>query len=150
MSTSRGPERDDRPLLAGERRRSRERALGLLYEAETKGISTEEVLAELPVRPEPYAEELVRGVGGRMAEIDALLADKARAWAIGRMPAVDRQLLRIAVFELLCRPDVPVAVVIDEAVELAKQYSTAGSGRFVNGVLAGLAPGARASEAAGR
>ena len=149
MSTSRGPERDGRPPLAGERRRSRERALGLLYEAEAKGVRAEDLLAELPAPPEPYAEELVRGVGERITEIDALLADKARTWAVGRMPAVDRQVLRIAAFELLWCPEVPLAVVIDEALELVKQYSTADSARFVNGVLAALAAGARAGEAAG-
>lgn len=145
MSTSRGPEAGEEPP-AGERRRGRERALGLLYEAETKSLSPTEVLAALPSPPEPYAEQLFLGVGRRAGEIDALLSGQAARWRLERMPAIDRQVLRVAVFELLERPDVPLAVVIDEAVELAKAYSTEESGRFVNGVLGALAPRLRAPE----
>jgi N utilization substance protein B len=131
------------PPTPGERRRSRERALELLYEAESKGIAPDVLLTELAVRPEPYAEQLVRGVAKNSVEIDELLTSNAREWALDRMPVVDRQLLRLACFELLSRPDVPTAVVLDEAVELAKAYSTENSGRFVNGVLASIAATAR-------
>lgn len=98
------------------------------------------MLAELPVPPEPYATALVLGVGKRGAEIDALLERRSSGWRLERMPAVDRQLLRLGVLELL-EGEVPLAVVLDEAVELARAYSTADSGRFVNGVLAAIAAG---------
>jgi N utilization substance protein B len=124
---------------AGPRRQARERALGLLYEAEAKDISTDELLAELPLAPDPYAGTLVEGVGRNIEEIDGWLARLSHDWAVDRMPAVDRALLRMAAYELLHEPGVPVGAVIDEAVELAKSYSTEGSGRFVNGVLSKLA-----------
>jgi N utilization substance protein B len=72
-----------------------------------------------------------------------LIVSHAKGWAIDRMPALDRAILRLGIYELLSRPDVPVAVVIDEAVELAKRFSTDDSGRFVNGVLAAVAKNAR-------
>ncbi len=141
MSTSRGPDApagsDEAP--SGARRRARERALDLLYEAEVKGRSPAAVLADLPVAPDRYAAALVTGVGRRLSEIDALIADAASGWRLERMPAVDRQLLRLAVYELLERSEVPVAVILDEAVELAKAFSTEDSGRFVNGVLSSIA-----------
>ena len=111
----------------------------LLYEAESKGVSPSSLLAELQIRPERYATELILGVSERAGELDALIVRHANDWALARMPVIDRQLLRLATFELLCRPDVPAAVVLDEAVELAKSYSTENSGRFVNGVLAAVA-----------
>jgi N utilization substance protein B len=121
------------------RRRARERALDLLYEAETKGISPDAIVDDLPAAPDPYAAALVRGVGAHLAAIDALIDAHATAWAIGRLPAVDRQLLRIATYELAFGGSVPVAVAIDEAVALAQEFSTEQSGRYVNGVLAGIA-----------
>ena len=129
---------------AGSRREARERALELLYEAYAKGVDVSTVLSDLAVRPDPYAETLVRGVEERAAEVDALISACSTGWAIERMPVMDRSLLRLAVFELVGQPEVPVAVVISEAVELAKRYSTEDSGRFVNGVLAAVA--GRASE----
>jgi len=119
---------------------ARERALSLLYEAESKGRPPHEVLASLPVRPSPAVRELVEGVEDHQAELDALIVEHARNWTLERMPAIDRNVLRIALFELVGRPDVPVPVVIDEAVELAKRFSTDDSGRFVNGMLAAIAP----------
>ena len=124
---------------AGPRRQARERALGLLYEAEAKDIGGAELLAELPLPPDPYAATLVDGVDRHRDEIDGWLARLAHDWAVDRMPAVDRALLRMAAYELLHEPTVPTGAVIDEAVELAKSYSTEGSGRFVNGVLSKLA-----------
>lgn len=123
----------------GGRREARERALGLLYEAEAKERSPAEVLDELPVDPDPYAAELVVGVADRRPEIDGLLRRFAKGWTLERMPAVDRAVLRMATFELGWRPDVPTGAVIDEAVELAKRYSTDDSGRFVNGMLSRIA-----------
>jgi N utilization substance protein B len=84
---------------------------------------------------------------GDATRIDALISDHARSWALDRMPVVDRQLLRVATFEILSRPDVPCAVIIDEAIELAKEYSTEESGRFVNGILAALSRELRPDEA---
>ena len=134
----------------GSRREGRERALSLLYEAEAKGCDPlGSVLAELAVEPEPFAADVVAGVSRHQAEIDALIRSVARGWALERMPAVDRTLLRIAVYELGHRPDVPTGAVISEAVELAKEYSTDDSGGFVNGVLSRLATDLRAAPETG-
>jgi N utilization substance protein B len=121
------------------RSEARERALLLLYEADAKGGEPRAVVAGLPVAPDPLASLLVEGVEDHRSEIDALLTDHARGWTLERMPVIDRTVLRIATYELLDRPDVPTAVVIDEAVELAKRFSTDDSGRFVNGMLAAIA-----------
>jgi len=135
--------------LAATRREARERALSLLYEAEAKGVRPAEVVASLPVEPAPFASELVLGVGEHQAEVDGWIVRFARDWALDRMPAVDRALLRIGVYELAHRPDVPTGAVISEAVELAQRYSTDDSSRFVNGVLAAIAaevrPGSKAA-----
>lgn len=117
----------------------------LLYEAEAKDLPPTELLAQLPVAPEPFVAELVGGVEHHRSRIDGVIGAKAIGWTLDRMPAVDRNILRLAIFELLERPDVPPAVAISEAVELAKRYSTEESGRFVNGVLAAVA-----TDAAGR
>jgi N utilization substance protein B len=124
---------------SGSRREARERALSLLYEAELKEQAPADLLRELAVDPDPFAVDLVRGVGEHQAELDEVIARYAIDWAIDRMPVVDRNVLRLGVFELLHRPEIPVGAVISEAVELAKRYSTEDSGRFVNGVLAGVA-----------
>ncbi|MHB1924359.1 MAG: transcription antitermination factor NusB [Acidimicrobiales bacterium] len=121
------------------RRAARERALSLLYEAEAKGEEPGHLLAGLAVAPDPFVVTLVEGVAQHRDRIDALISSHSRDWTLIRMPAIDRNLMRIAVFELTCRPDTPVGVVIDEAVELAKHYSTEDSGRFVNGVLSAVA-----------
>lgn len=127
-----------------QRSEARERALALLYEAEAKGSTVSEVLAALPVPPDPLAVLLVEGVEAHRARVDELIAAHAKGWTIARMPVIDRSVLRIATFELLERPDVPTAVILDEAVELAKSFSTDDSGRFVNGVLAAIARKVRA------
>jgi len=87
----------------------------------------------------------VRGVVGHREELDRAIAAKATGWTLQRMPGLDLNVLRLEAFELAERPDVPVAVVIDEAVELAKRFSTDNSGRFVNGVLSALVPELRPS-----
>jgi transcription antitermination protein NusB len=97
------------------------------------------VLEELQVAADPFAVELVEGVAAHAGEIDATVSGHATGWTIDRMPILDRNLLRLATFELAHMPETPVGVVIDEAVELAKQYSTEASGGFVNGVLATIA-----------
>ena len=132
--------------VGGSRRGARERALGLLYESESKDRSPAEVLDELPIEPDPYTADVVTGVGEHLAEVDELIGRHARDWTVDRMPVVDRTLLRIAVFELLHRPDVPTGAVISEAVELAKRFSTEESGRFVNGVLSAVATDVRSGE----
>jgi N utilization substance protein B len=124
---------------------SRERALLVLYEAESKGVAPAEVLAAQPVALDDLTVQLVTGVQDNRARLDEAIAQHSRGWTIERMPVIDRTVLRIAGFELLGRPDVPVAVVLDEAIELAKRFSTDDSGRFVNGVLAALVPVLRAA-----
>lgn len=120
------------------RREARERALGLCYELEVRDIDAATLLAGLAAPPDAYAEELVRGVWEHEAEIDQLLGKYSEHWAVDRMPAIDRAVLRIGCFELGWKPELPAGVIINEAVDLAKQYSTKDSGRFVNGLLARL------------
>jgi N utilization substance protein B len=139
--------RESRPARPAddERTDARERALILLYEAETKGIAPSEVLAAQISPADELTTELVLGVEANKAQLDEAIAAHAKGWTLQRMPAIDRNVLRVGAFELLGRPDVPVAVVLDEAVELAKRFSTDDSGRFVNGVLAALVSVLRAA-----
>ena len=129
----------------GTRREARERALELLYEADAKGITPDAVMVDLPVAPDEFATDVVLGVGGHLAEVDDLLRRFAKGWTLERMPVIDRTLLRMATYELGYRPDVPTASIINEAVELAKRYSTDDSGRFVNGMLGRIADELRGS-----
>lgn len=137
----------------GTRHAARKRALDVLYEADLKGRGVPEVLA---IHLDPDAEEplpdftvaLVRGVHRHRDELDELIQAHARDWKLSRMPVVDRNLLRIGLYEILHDPEVPTAVAIDEAVELAKELSTDDSGRFVNGVLARIARDREAAEPA--
>jgi transcription antitermination protein NusB len=131
----------------GSRREARERALSLLYEADAKACPPDAVLADLPVPPDEFAADLVAGVGTHLGEIDDRIRRFARGWALERMPVVDRTVLRMAIYELLHRPDVPTGAVISEAVELAKRYSTDDSGRFVNGMLSSIAEEVRGDSA---
>ncbi len=121
-----------------ERSDSRERALYLLYEAESKGLTPIEVLELQVLAPDEMTQLLVRGVAEHGERLDTAIAAKATGWTLARMPVIDLNVLRIGAFELAERPDVPTAVVLDEAVTLVKQFSTDDSGRFVNGVLAAL------------
>jgi len=127
----------------GSRRQARERALSLLYEAETKDVSPAAVLAALPIEPAPFAVAVVAGVGEHQAELDGWITGYAKDWTIDRMPALDRALLRMGIFELIHRPDVPTGALISEAVELAQRFSTDESSRFVNGMLARIAEAVR-------
>jgi N utilization substance protein B len=122
---------------------ARERALYLLYEAHSKGIDPVATIDLQVVEPDGLTQELVRGVGEHVAVLDEHIARRAKGWSLTRMPVLDLSVMRLAVFELLERPDVPTAVVLNEAVELAKRYSTDDSGRFVNGVLAAIAADVR-------
>jgi N utilization substance protein B len=130
-------------MLPGTRREARERALELLYEAEAKEVAPADVLVDLTISPDPFAVELVEGISGRLPEIDGRIEALARDWTISRMPWVDRNILRLGAYEILAHDDVPVAVIINEAVDLAKRFSTEEAGRFVNGVLSALAKDAR-------
>lgn len=127
------------PEAAERRREARERALSLLYEAEIKGLAVADVIAALPVPPDPFAVELAEGAATSQDTSDELITRFAKDWRLERMPSLDRAVLRIGTFELLERPDIPTAVVLNEAVTLAKRFSTDDSGRFVNGVLARIA-----------
>ncbi len=121
------------------RHQARERALALLYEAELKDAPPSAVLGGLPMAPDPFTASLLESVEARGPEIDGLIGQAAIGWDLDRMAVVDRNVLRLAVAELLDRPEVPTAVILNEAVELASAYSTDDSGRFVNGVLATVA-----------
>jgi transcription antitermination protein NusB len=122
------------------RSKARKRALDVLFEAELRGLPVLELLSErmsLGERPTPeYAAQIVRGVSAHRDEIDALIGDNAVGWTLERMPAVDRNLLRMGIWELLWADDVPDGVAISEAVLLAQDLSTDGSAAFVNGLLA--------------
>lgn len=130
------------------RSKARKRALDLLFQADVRGEKLEVILEAEAKRAagEPdrmaswlYAREIIDGVTDHRDEIDELIASYAQGWSLDRMPNVDRAVLRLASWELLHNAEVPVAVAIDEAVELAKEYSTEDSGRFVNGVLSKIA-----------
>jgi transcription antitermination protein NusB len=122
-----------------ERHQARERALGLLYEADLRDQPPTVVLAAQVMSPDPFAVDLVTGVEEAGPEIDELIRRFARGWRLERMPVLDRAVLRLGVYELTHRPDVPTGVVLSEAVELASAYSTEDSGKFVNGLLAAIA-----------
>ncbi|MFQ5947646.1 MAG: transcription antitermination factor NusB [Acidimicrobiia bacterium] len=118
---------------------AREEALRLLYEADQAHRGPDLDSPELS----PRARHLVEGIWQHRAELDEALGRASARWRVERMPAVDRNVLRIGLYELRYRPDTPVAVVISEAVRLAKAYSTERSGGFVNGVLGRLADSER-------
>jgi len=137
--------RRTRPLgEEDERSDAREAALILLYEAETKSMAPTDVADAQVLQPDELTQMLITGVEQHGRDIDDLIAAHAKGWTLQRMPTIDRNVLRIGIFELMGRPEVPIAVVIDEAVELAKRFSTDDSGRFVNGVLSAIAPKVRA------
>jgi N utilization substance protein B len=124
------------------RSKARKRALDVLFEAELRSQPVLDVLTERAEDETPplpgYAADLVRGVHAHQERIDQLLAEYAQGWALERMPAVDRNILRIGAYELLWADDIPDVVAISEAVHLARDLSTEGSPSFVNGLLARL------------
>jgi N utilization substance protein B len=128
----------------GARSKARKRAVDVLYAAELRGADPVTLLAdrietlESPP-PNDYAATLVEGVVAHRDRIDELLTEHAEGWTIKRMPAVDLAVLRLGLYELLWASDVPDAVAIDEAVQLAKSLSTDDSPRFVNGLLGRIA-----------
>lgn len=131
----------------GARTKARKRAMDILFAADVRGTEVEELLAAEAERAEHeperreswnYAREIVLGVLDHKVDIDDEISSTSRGWTIERMPAVDRAILRVAVWELRYNDDIPAAVAIDEAVEAAKAYSTDDSSKFVHGVLGRL------------
>ncbi|MCW2502086.1 MAG: transcription antitermination factor NusB [Actinomycetia bacterium] len=121
------------------RRKARKRAVDILYESDLRGTDVLATAADRLKQSDPpvpeYAVDLVEGVTAHRERIDELLTTYAEGWTLDRMPAVDRNILRVAIYELLWNDDVPDPVAIDEAVDLAKDLSTDESPRFVNGLL---------------
>ena len=128
------------------RRKARKRALDVLYEADMRDLPPSEVLVSYLGRiekPHPdhlgYAVSLIEGVAENLDRIDELISSYAEGWTLERMPIIDRNLARIAVYELLYVDEIDDAVAITEAVELARQMSTDDSPRFLNGLLGRIA-----------
>ena len=129
------------------RRKSRVLALQSLFAADIRGIIAEpslECLAEeepLPVQVEEFAVRLLHGVGSAHVALDYIIQRYAPAWPVGQLSPVDRNILRISLFELLHSPETPPKTAINEAIELAKMFGSESSGRFVNGVLGSVMEG---------
>jgi N utilization substance protein B len=127
--------------MKSRRREARELAMKILFQVEVGQRPLEEVMETtieaVPIPPEElgYLEEVVRGVLEHEAELDRIIADLASGWKLERIASVDRNILRLALFEIQRRSDIPPSVSVNEAVEMAKKYSTAESGKFVNGIL---------------
>ncbi|MCI6548693.1 MAG: transcription antitermination factor NusB [Coriobacteriaceae bacterium] len=127
----------------GGRTLARVQALQLLFQADANSRTVEEVLSgdyaisDGPL--DPYGERLARGVDLRRYAIDAVIRTSSSSWSLSRMPIVDRNILRLALYEMVEEDDITVAVAIDEAVELAKAFGTDESPRFINGVLGSIA-----------
>lgn len=127
----------------GGRTLARAQALQLLFQADINNRTVEEVLSgdyaisDGPL--DPYGQELALGVDSRCYAIDAVIRASSASWSLSRMPVVDRNILRLALYEMIEEDDITVAVAIDEAVELAKAFGTDESPRFINGVLGSIA-----------
>ena len=122
---------------------ARERALNVLFEADVRGEDVAAVVARIKVPFDDLTTGLIDGVAAHRARIDELIQTHSHAWTLERMAATDRNVLRIATYELIGRPEVPTAVVLSEAVGLAKRYGGDDSGRFVNGVMGAIARATR-------
>lgn len=131
----------------GSRRRARELALQMLYQHEVTGEAPEIIRGDFddwrraPEGVRRFADELFDGTLEHLEEIDGKLSHQTANWRLDRLAAVDRNILRIAMYELLFKHDTPPAVVIDEAIEVAKRFGAEDSGRFVNGILDGFIKG---------
>ena len=121
------------------RHEARERALAILYDASMKGVSAGDVLATLEVSPDPYARTLVESASVNHDRALTLIDEASVNWDLERISLLDRLVMELAIGELLLENKPPRAVILDEAVELAKVYSTEGSGSFVNGILSAIA-----------
>ena len=132
-------------MAAGQRRRARIAALQALYEADTSDHLAQEsllrILAEKQIAPASadFARGLIEGVLAKRDEIDRTIAEAAPAWPVDQLPAIDRNILRLAIREMLGDNGTPVSAAINEAVELAKSFGSEKSARFVNGVLGAIA-----------
>ncbi len=126
------------------RSNARERAVHLLYEAESRDLPVATIVSAQILGVDDLVALLTAGVSSRRTELDEIITEHSHTWTIHRMPAIDRNILRLAIYELMDRPEVPIAVIINEAVELAKRFSTEESGRYVNGVLSAIAKKVRA------
>ncbi|MBQ1083604.1 MULTISPECIES: transcription antitermination factor NusB [unclassified Nocardiopsis] len=128
--------------MSGARRKARRRAVEVLYEAEVRSTSVEDVIKRRRAQPEPpineFTELLARSVDERRDRIDALLDEYAIGWTLERMPVVDRNILRMGAYELLWAEDIPDGVAIAEAVGVAKELSTDESPNFISGLLSRL------------
>jgi len=143
-------------MSSGRRTKARERALQALYQIDVAATDLDEALSRFwksfePVEREvmELAEELVRGVARHRRPIDEAIEGVSENWRLDRMARVDRNILRLAVFELAHRNDAPVKVVLDEAIELGKKYGSESSGAFINGVLDKIASGLKDRAARG-
>jgi N utilization substance protein B len=141
-------------MTAGRRRTAREMAVQMLYQSDLGGSPLPHIFSTFDIseylsgdlgrhkrRVEDafeYAQTLVRGTVDHREEIDSMIRGQADNWRLERMPAVDRNILRLAIYEMLYEQDTPKLVVVDEAIELAKKFGSEQSGRFVNGLLDGL------------
>lgn len=125
----------------GKRRKARELALQILYGVEMNKREQAWILSDFweehpcPEEVRDFATKLVAGTSENLFSIDSLLKKYANNWEMNRLAAVDKNILRLATYELLFRNDIPSKVTINEAIEIAKKYSTANSGKFVNGIL---------------
>ncbi len=150
--------------MVSKRRRARQMALQMLYQSDLGGASCEQIFhdfrpldysrpaaedkkshpghasqsSEVEAKALAYARTLVGGTLAHLEEIDTLIRQQTEHWRLERMPAVDRNILRLAVYEFLYQTDVPKLVILDEAIELAKEFGAEQSGRFVNGLLDGI------------
>jgi len=125
--------------LGQQRHRARERALEILYEANMKDRPASVVLFELALEPDAYTVELLRAAESATAQAEDLITRFSDSWPLERIAVVDRLIMTLAIGELQMNGAPPRAVILDEAVQLAKDFSTDGSGSFVNGVLASIA-----------
>ena len=131
--------RNSRPAGDDERTDARERALILLYEAEAKGVAPSEVVAAQISPADEMTTMLVHGVQEHMVRLDDAIAAHAKGWTLARMPSIDRNVLRIAIYEFSIARITPLKVAINEAIEMAKTYGADSAPRFINGVLGSLA-----------
>jgi len=133
----------EKPLKPhGKRRLARELAIQFLYQFDLAGGALDEALplfwqtqAEVNATVRAFAEDLIRGCALHREVIDQKMQQYTEHWELPRMAAVDRNILRLAIYEMICRDDIPPVVSINEAVDIAKRYSTRESGAFVNGIL---------------
>lgn len=129
--------------MTSSRRAARRQAVFVLYQQDVTGLSLTDLWGnlerELGGAPDPYTREVVAGVSDRLEAIDQAIDTAASGWSVDRVAPLERNIMRVAVYELRSRDDIPAAVAIDEAVGLAKRYCQAEAGAFVNGILGTIA-----------